>query len=89
MVGLDDIDAIAKWIGERGQSQIRIAATPPLINSIPLMTALKGYIALNPSARFSMEPRHRLDIEDWVTSCRIDLAFALLPVESAALEKVP
>lgn len=89
MVGLDDIDAIAKTIGERGQSQLRIAATPPLINSAPLMHALGRYVTAFPSSRFSLEPRHRLEIEDWVASRRIDLALALLPVENPALQTVP
>ena len=88
MVGLDDIDTIVKTLANRDQKMLRIAATPPLINSAPLMQALKRFTESYPEVTLSLEPRHRLEIEDWVASRRIDIALALLPLNHPALKAV-
>ena len=89
MVGLDEIGSVAKSIAARDQVRLRIAATPPLINSQPVMEALKQFSAHYPKAMLSLEPRHRLEIEDWVASRRINLALALLPTDHPTLRPIP
>ena len=89
MVGMDEIGAIAARIAKSGRHRLRIAATPPLINSAPLMTALSRFAQKMPGAQVSLEPQHRLEIEDWVAARRIDLALALLPLDHPGLEAVP
>ncbi|MCY4007597.1 MAG: LysR family transcriptional regulator [Rhodobacteraceae bacterium] len=89
IVGLDEIGSIAETIAESGCYRLRIAATPPLINSAPFMTALARFAEKMPGAHVSLEPRHRLEIEDWVVARRIDLALALLPLDHPGLEAIP
>lgn len=89
MVGLEEIGTIAETIADSGRNRLRVAATPPLINSAPLMSALARFTEKMPGATLSLEPRHRLEIEDWVASRRIDLALALLPIGHPGLQEIP
>lgn len=89
IAGLDELEAIARNIKAKARRQVCIAATPPLINSAPLMRALHRFRMANPDTNIALEPRHRLDIEDWVATRRIDLALALLPSKHPGLHAVP
>ncbi len=86
---LDDLPMIAREIAERSREWLRIAATPPLINSRLLADALRLFGSENENVRLMLEPRHRLDIEEWVVSRQVDLGLALLPVENPMIEAVP
>ena len=89
LVGMDEIGTLAARIAKSGRPRLRIAATPPLINSAPLMTALSRFAEEMPGTHVSLEPQHRVEIEDWVVARRIDLALALLPLDHPGLKAVP
>ena len=80
--GVESIADVAREIVDHSRARLRIAATPPLINSQFLAGALARFKAENPNVRFFLEPRHRLEIEDWVVSRQADFGLALLPVEN-------
>jgi len=88
IAGLDEIGAIARRIQQNTTRPLRVAATPPLINSAPVMAAVKTFLERHGDTHISLEPRHRLDIEDWVATRQIDLALALLPSNHPALSAV-
>jgi len=83
--GLEDLQTIAREIVERGRRRVRVAATPPLLNSAPLMLALQRFTAAQPNVHIALESRSRLDIEDWLVNRQIDFALALLPASNPAL----
>lgn len=85
ITGLDEIGTIASNISANTMRRLRVAATPPLINSAPLMTAVETFLGDQGDTHISLEPRHRLEIEDWVAARQIDLALALLPSNHPAL----
>lgn len=87
--GVGSLQDIARDIAEHARPRLRIAATPPLINSRSLMDSLRHFRAENPTAKLALEPRHRTEIEDWVVSGQVDIALALLPVEHPGLTAVP
>lgn len=87
--GLEDLQTIAREIVERGRRRVRVAATPPLLNSAPLMLALQRFSATHPNVHIALEARSRLDIEDWLVNRQIDFALALLPASNPALEIEP
>lgn len=89
IAGLDELELLASNIKARGRRRIRIAATPPLINSTPLMNGLSRFLEEYPETAIALEPRHRLEIEDWVATRRIDLALALLPCNHPGLQSIP
>lgn len=89
IAGLDELDAVADGVRSGGQRRIRIAATPPLINSAPMMRALAQFRHAFPDVFVSLEPRHRLEIEDWVATRQIDIALALLPTNHPRLREIP
>ena len=86
---LDDLPMIAGEIARRSREWVRIAATPPLINSRLLADALRLFSEDNENVRFVLEARHRLDIEEWVVSRQVDLGLSLLPVENPMITAVP
>lgn len=87
--GLEDLQTIAREIVERGRRRIRIAATPPLLNSAHLMLALQRFTSAHPNVHIALEARSRLDIEDWLVNRQIDFALALLPASNPALKTEP
>lgn len=89
ILALEDLEPIARNIRDGRRNRIRIAATPPLINSAPLMEAVARFLETNPDVQISLEPRHRLDIEQWVVTRQIDIALALLPGNHPDLTSVP
>lgn len=86
---LDDLPMIAREIARRSREWVRIAATPPLINSRLLADTLRLFSTENENVRLVLEARHRLDIEEWVVSRQVDLGLALLPVENPMIASVP
>ena len=78
--GIDNIANIAREITDHSSARLRIAGTEPLINSQFLAGALTRFKSTNPNVRFSLDSRHRLDIEEWVVSRQADFGLALLPV---------
>jgi len=84
--GVEDLQAIAREIAERGRRRIRVAATPPLLNSAHLMLALQRFKDAQPNVHIALEARSRLDIEDWLINRQIDFALALLPASNPALK---
>lgn len=87
--GIDRLHDIAQEITTLRRKRLSIAATPPLINSAPIMAAVKHFRAKNPDVQISLEPRHRLEIEDWVASRQIDFGLALMPVDNPLLKSMP
>lgn len=87
--GVNSLKDIAREVAEHSRPRLRIAATPPLLNSRTLMDALRRFRAEHPTARLALEPRHRLEIEDWVMSGQVDIGMALLPVEHPGLTAIP
>ena len=87
IAGLEELTQAANTV--RGRKRIRIAATPPLINSAPLMASINRFLDTHPDTLFSLEPRHRLEIEDWVAARQIDVALALLPAAHPDLIATP
>lgn len=77
--GLDAIPGIAQEIRQRVRVELRIAATPPLINSRSFMKTLAEYRALAPDVRVSLAARPRIDLEDWVRNGQADISLGLLP----------
>ncbi len=80
--GIDNIADIAREITDHSSARLRIAGTEPLINSQFLAGALTRFKSDNPNVRFSLDARHRLDIEEWVVSRQADFGLALLPVKN-------
>lgn len=89
IAGLEEVEAVADGVRSGGRRRIRIAATPPLINSAPMMRALAQFQQAFPDVFVSLEPRHRLEIEDWVATRQIDIALALLPTNHPRLREIP
>lgn len=87
--GIDLIPQLAKEISEHSRIRLRVAATPPLLNSAPFMRALTHFRENNPSVRLALEARHRVDIEEWVYSRQVDVALALLPLKNPLLFSRP
>ncbi len=87
--GLDDLQTLARDIAAKGQHRIRVAATPPLLNSLQFMNAMKAFLEDHSDVHVALEARSRIDIEDWVARRQIDIALALLPVANPALETIP
>ncbi|MGQ7843815.1 LysR family transcriptional regulator [Granulosicoccus sp. 3-233] len=87
--GIDLIPQIAREIAEHSRVRLRVAATPPLLNSAPFMRALIHFREKNPSVRLALEARRRIDIEEWVYSRQVDVALALLPLKNPLLFSKP
>ncbi|SNT73647.1 LysR family transcriptional regulator [Paracoccus seriniphilus] len=87
--GLDNLGAIARDIAGHGRRRIRIAATPPVLNSLPFTSGLSRFTLKNPDIQIALEARSRVEIEDWAARQEIDLAFALLPSSNSALLAEP
>jgi len=79
LYGLDAIPDIAQGIAQQVRTQLRIAATPPIINSNAFMRALAGFRARSPGVQVSIVARQRVDLEDWVRNRQADLGLGLLP----------
>lgn len=78
LFGLDAIPGIAREIGKRADVQLQIAATAPLVNCQPFMTALALFREHHPNIRISLASRQRVDLEDWVRNRQADFALGLL-----------
>ena len=89
IAGLEDLAPIARTIRAGGRKRIRFAATPPVMNSAHLMSALHRFLGAHPNTHVSLEIRHRMEIEDWVAARQIDIALALLPSNHPALLAIP
>lgn len=85
LAGIDLIPDLAREITESASVRLRIAATPPLLNSRPLVETLAAFRAAYPMTRLALDARHRLDIEEWIASRQADLGLALLPVRNPLL----
>ena len=87
--GLNDLQPIAREIVERGRRRIRVAATPPLLNSEPFLKATQQFLKENSDVHIALESRTRLDIEEWVAMRHIEFAIALLPTSNPNLDTYP
>lgn len=87
--GIDLIPEMAREIAEHSRIRLRLAATPPLLNSSAFMRALTNFRHDNPGVRMALEARHRIDIEEWVYSRQVDVALALLPLKNPLLYSQP
>ena len=87
--GVDDLQSIARDIADKGQGRVRVAATPPLLNSQPFMNAISGFMEEHTDVHVALEARSRIDIEDRVARRQIDLALALLPAADPSITSVP
>lgn len=86
---IEELPNIADDIASRSREWLRIAATPPLLNSQVMIGGLERFTALNPDTRLLLEPRNRLEIEEWVVNRHVDMGLALLPVENPMVRPVP
>ena len=89
LAGIAMIPQLARDIGQFSSTRLRLAATPPLINSRPLMRALGAFREQNPWVTLVLESRHRLDIETWIVSHQADVGLALLPATNPLLTAIP
>lgn len=89
IAGLDELYDTARDIDRRGSRRLRIAATPPLLNSAPLIEAVRRYLTADANHHVTLESRHRLDIEDWIARSQIDFALTLLPNHNPDLHSIP
>jgi len=88
--GLDEIPHIIREIKNHSRSRLRIAATPPIINSQLLVNTIKHFkTQTKHDVPLSLEALHRLDIEKRVVSKQIEFAIALLPIENPMLKTIP
>lgn len=85
LAGVQGLPAIAQDISRQARERLRIAATPPIINSQQMASALTMFRQDHQDVHLSFEPKHRLEIEDWVTRRQVDLALGLLPIETSSL----
>lgn len=85
LYGLDAIPGIATEIAHKVRVQLRIAATPPLINSKPFMTALATFRAAVPEVKLSLASMQRIDLEDWVLNRQANVGLGLLPSQHPEL----
>jgi DNA-binding transcriptional LysR family regulator len=79
LYGLDAIPDIARDIAQKVRIQLRVAATPLLINCKPFMVALAAFRARMPEVQISLFSRQRVDLEDWVRNRQADVCLGLLP----------
>ena len=89
LAGLERMDSISREIAIGSKARLRIAATPPIMNSTLLTTAIRSFRKGHPDVQLSLESRHRLDIEEWIISRQVDVAIALLPVDNPMIEVTP
>ena len=87
--GLEQIESISQKIAIDARGRLRIAATPPVINSRFFTSTIAQFRAHNPDVNLMLDARHRLDIEEWVASRQVDMAVALLPVENPSIRVLP
>lgn len=88
LYGLDAIPDIARGIAQQVRRQLRIAATPPIINCGAFTRALSSFRAKSPDVQVSLFSRSRVDLEDWVRSRQADLSLGLLPSRASDLTSV-
>lgn len=86
---IEQLPLIAEEIASKSREWLRVAATPPLLNSHIVIAALQKFTAANPDTRLLLEPRNRLEIEEWVVGRQVDLGLALLPVENPMVSSIP
>lgn len=86
--GIEHLPVIAEDLLKRGQSRLRIGATPPLMNSDFLCQTLSAFSSMYPDVRYNIESRPRQDIEEWVANGQIDIGLALLPVANPLIETI-
>lgn len=79
---IENLPELAEEVARSNRRRLRFVSTPPLLNSPYIMSAVKRFGARFPDVRLALEQRSRLELEDWVTSRQVDLAFALLPSEN-------
>ncbi|MEM7303215.1 MAG: LysR family transcriptional regulator [Pseudomonadota bacterium] len=89
LAGIEKIGVIAHKITERSQARIRVAATPPIVNSSALASALQSFRLNTPSTSLALESRYRMDIEEWVANHQVELGLALLPARHPDLLELP
>ena len=87
--GLERIESISREISLDTRGRLRIAATPPVLNSHLFARVIQTFRAQNPDVHLMLDSRHRLDIEEWVASREVDMAIALLPVENPSIRVLP
>lgn len=86
---LGNLSTIASEVARRTRPRLRFGAPTPMLNSPPIIQALHRCKQDNPGVVLSLEQRTRLELEDWMVSRQIDLAFGLLPVENPLITAVP
>ncbi len=79
LYGLDAIPGIAEDLARAVRSELKVVATPPLINSRVFLATLADFRAQVPEAKVSLAARPRIDLEDWVISRQADISLGLLP----------
>ncbi|CAN7710719.1 LysR family transcriptional regulator [Variovorax paradoxus] len=87
--GIEDIPDIAKQLVQSAQTRLRVGATPPLLNSAFVGSALQSFLRKHPATRLTLESRARHDIEEWVANGQIDVGLALLPADNPLVRSIP
>lgn len=88
LYGLEAIPGIAEEIGRKARIQLRIAATPPLINSGPFMSAVAKFRTEATHVKLSLTSLQRIDLEDWVLNRQANVSLGLLPTQHSELSSV-
>lgn len=86
---LGNLSTIASESMRLTRPRLRFGAPTPMLNSPPIIQALYCFKRANSSVFLSLEQRTRIELEDWVASRQIDLAFGLLPVENPLIVAHP
>jgi DNA-binding transcriptional LysR family regulator len=86
---LGNLSTIASEAARHARPRLRFGAPPPILNSPPIIQALFSFRQAHPDVFMSLEQRTRIELEDWVASRQIDLAFGLLPVENPHIVEIP
>lgn len=86
LIGIEDLPSIAESIKLMRTGRLRIAGTAPMVSTALLPAALSRLSRDFADLKYSIDVRHRLDIEEWVVNRNVDIGLALLPVEHAGIE---
>ena len=89
LAGIEQIPSIARAIAKADRSRLRLVATPPMLNSTPLMNAVVSFRRRHPDTFLSLEAKHRLDIEPSIADGEADIGLALLPTQVSKLTAHP